>query len=409
VALSLYDCAPPDDSDLLPPPPRQVPDEQNSALLLLHLLPLVEGAITHDELEEFEEIEFMRDDPQDWEIWARPGLRALLGRFIEQYREPLTLLPAVFELEEFEWPRRRWLSHEARINQVRELARVLELRAVQHELNGEHELAVQDGRMLMSLGEKLMASPGDAVPTLVGMAVLHNGSHLLIDLLERGDFEPRTEAELIARIPMLDRHPDLYARTIRCDYALLKETLLSLATREYQRESGIRSLPRWFYKPQRTIRRAVPIYREILAYGAEPPCDRGEFEFEPFGGVRAYACGNSGVLALNVLTCNTSSLARAFDKLLTHERALRVLFALRRYERERAMLPPDLHALAAAVPELGGVPIDPISREPFRYDPGRRSLWSVGEDCLDGGGAGAREGESRWGGDDWVWEIHAPR
>ena len=64
--------------------------------------------------------------------------------------------------------------------------------------------------------------------------------------------------------------------------------------------------------------------------------------------------------------------------------ALRLLIACKRYQRAQGRWPGTLQELVPAF--LPAVPTDPFDGQPFRYDPGREQLWSVGPDGKDDGG-----------------------
>ena len=76
-------------------------------------------------------------------------------------------------------------------------------------------------------------------------------------------------------------------------------------------------------------------------------------------------------------------------------------------------MPSSLQELVPAY--LPRVPIDPFDGKPFRYDPERGILYSVGRDLQDGGGSTALPGRMdetdpdlvRWNAKDIVFEIRA--
>jgi hypothetical protein len=74
----------------------------------------------------------------------------------------------------------------------------------------------------------------------------------------------------------------------------------------------------------------------------------------------------------------------------------RLLIALRRHELTLGTLPDSLETLVPTY--LSEIPTDPYSGKPFRYDPARAIVYSVGEDGLDQGGSiQPKEGEYRRG------------
>jgi len=61
-----------------------------------------------------------------------------------------------------------------------------------------------------------------------------------------------------------------------------------------------------------------------------------------------------------------------------------VIVACNRYERDNGALPASLELL---IPQyIASVPVDPYDGQPFRYDPARAIVYSVGEDGKDDGG-----------------------
>ena len=90
----------------------------------------------------------------------------------------------------------------------------------------------------------------------------------------------------------------------------------------------------------------------------------------------------------------------------THWQATRIVLASRIYAVEHGgKLAPSLKDLASAS-YLGQMPLDPYSGAPFRYDPKRKIVWSVGQDGRDDGGKDA-PGSSATG-KDMVYAIDPP-
>jgi len=78
-------------------------------------------------------------------------------------------------------------------------------------------------------------------------------------------------------------------------------------------------------------------------------------------------------------------------RLKTDLEATRLHIALRCYFEEHGRLPGRLDELAPRYIER--VPLDPFNGKPFRYDPKRALLYSVGSNRRDDGG---KVGKRRW-------------
>jgi len=113
----------------------------------------------------------------------------------------------------------------------------------------------------------------------------------------------------------------------------------------------------------------------------------------------------------NSIQSSTRDIKDCINRALSTEVARRIVItaiALKRYQLRHGSLPLDLPAL---VPEfLSELPRDPVDGKPLRYHPnanGTFVLYSIGEDCKDGGGDVTPDGKFTsfyWlGGLDWVW------
>jgi hypothetical protein len=90
-----------------------------------------------------------------------------------------------------------------------------------------------------------------------------------------------------------------------------------------------------------------------------------------------------------------------------------ILLSVSAYQAEHGAVPADLSMLVPRY--LDAVPIDPFSREPYRYRPDKKRgfiVYSVGPDGFDDGGtrgAGMAENEPYWVHGDWVFYIPKER
>jgi hypothetical protein len=219
------------------------------------------------------------------------------------------------------------------------------------------------------------------------------------------------ESRILAGAPLLDRDPAIVERCFRGEYGFIRQSLAS-ADPDTLGVDLPSPLFRLFYKPNRTLASYAAAIRTDIAQIDLPPPRRAYSEswFEEGALRRSILRANSGEWLLAHDLGNSSLVLDKLDRVRLTARAVRTLVALRAYERTHRALPPDLEALVSAIPALGGVPIDPWSGAPLRYDAARRIIWSVGEDGVDAewdelAEFAADPSMDRYSLPDWIWRI----
>lgn len=271
----------------------------------------------------------------------------------------------------------------------------LESRAYCDTVRGDKSAASRDIELILRLGDRVaMEADRDYTNALVAHTLVSIAIPWLSALGDEGVLDPGVEARTLVRTPLFEDLPSILGPSLAAEY---------LGMKTWIEEKGIvpllqgRDVPHWllprvFFKKNRTIAGLAQACRDAIAELDRIPGERRS-RVEP-GSARsdgtrnAVLRFNSGEIILADYRENLSASFEPFDELRLEENALRLLLALRRYERLHGTLPPDLGALLAAVPELGSLPRDPYSGEPLRYDPARRIFWSVGIDGVDDGAPG---------------------
>jgi len=417
--LALRDDPLPDDADLLPPLPAPAAPGTTTIDLLVEIVaelpPDGDWRLYPRRREDGSTPESWPKGPFEREAWLDPETAELDRAHFEGKLRPLDRVGEAVARERFGWEipdlERFWVPDPAVVDRIRV---ELEARALWHRVQGDVAAASRDLELQLLLCERLTASctPGIS-PALHAQRLHRQAISRFESLLHDGDIDPEVEARTIARAPMLTPERGVVMRLLLEEYRWRRAAYLD------DEKVAVGRLPRIAYKPRRTVRELEAIVREVLADAERLPHDR---TLDPDGSrssmaalhLRALLRLNSGEYWLDFHRVNFAQTLGWFDLLHLEETALRLLLALRRYERLHGELPPDLDALVAAIPELGRVPRDPYSGEPLRYDPARRIFWSEWRNGIDDGAPGwdpaqfpgtARVGESPL---DRVWWVPLP-
>ena len=169
-------------------------------------------------------------------------------------------------------------------------------------------------------------------------------------------------------------------------------------------------LASFFFKKNRTERLAGEAIRQAVERAELSPAERSQVTWNP---PRSTMWGkllslNFGETIIDAWLPTHEQIVSRSDRARMVREAGRLLFGFDRYQRIHGTLPPDLDALAEAVPELTPFPIDPYSGKRFLYDPKRKLFWSFGEDGGSQGGTEVAErykGTEPWNLLDPVWPI----
>jgi len=406
IGLALRDDPPPDDSDLrtLPPSTASAPFRDSVVGALIEIageLPMAPdwsdtvrsrgGTLPAHPWDSGR-----LDDPR----WRRPELLEWMRQYFEDEAHELDRVEAALSREDIGWH-----SHgdggpaAPGHGEIGSITEQLGDRALWHRARGDLAAASRDLERSLRIGERLVA---EGVHSSYQLRVAGGNLSLPIaqlhSLLHDGEVDLDVESRILARTPALVREPQLARRWLEGEYRSWQRRVEEIG--EGVSGMGRRGLLQKFplsllYKTQRTIGRVADVFRATLAEADRLPAERlfpPEVVRLPFGDddgwVRPVLLQmNSGEILLIGLFMGLRSDLELLDRLQSEESALRLLLALRRYERLHGSLPVDLDVLFAAVPDLGSLPRDPYSREAFRYDPARRIFWSVGLDGIDGGAA----------------------
>ncbi len=396
VGVWMQDEPPHDDSDLTGPIPMRSPGPTISE-------GLVElGALLPPYPEFFYSIGV--DTPRPWppgpldrEGWeAAVDVRTELSEYLETHDAVWAQLDAVIARSEFRETQPQGFGDPSPgMVEARQFATILTLRALERRLAGDVPGASSDLGRVLALGEGMCRdSWTPVVGDLVGIAIMQSAMSSLVSLLFDGPLDPNVEAQLLARIPFFEAHPDRLAWSLRNEYAMLSnaiETISDAADRQPSLSGSM--LDRITFKPNRTRRVAAESFRDLIQRSTLPPGNRpapSRVE-ESSSALDVLFRSNIGEKLLEMVLPTYESLFTKHDDLTTTERAVRILVALSVLERQNGELPVQLLAVSPALTgQTGTALIDPYAAKLFRYDATRGLLWSVGIDGVDNG---AKESE----------------
>lgn len=423
LALLLRDEPPPDVSDLLPPEPESVAEGEGCEAALLDLQAARGRPPDWWSIIDGVELEDIPDpwgtESLDGTYWVRPEVR---GAMRDRYDSDLPSLDKIDDaLARTVGGWTPFLDEDSPVF-ISELGRLrddLGGRALWRAIEGDFVGASEDARRMGALGDRLVGEANlSIVHWMVGGANLGRSQMIIEGLARRGQLAPEVEDWLIARTPVT-ADPDSLIGAIRHEFRFGRQFIARFAAGETDLgpfEPDIPLARRWI-KPNRSTRRLAEKYRAWIRRAARDPVDRStpELGFDAEGAwKRALWALDSGEILLAAGLLDTGSTTGRLDTMRVREVLLRWGLALARHERRHGTLPATLSELAAESPELGAVPVDPFSGNPYRYDPARRVLWSVGEDGVDDGGssAEAEDGSSFQGFTelgDWTFVVPEPR
>lgn len=415
-AFLMRDEPPPDVSDLLPPETAPVPEGESceAALLALHE--------ARGELPDWEEdFELLREPdpwggaPLDRGVWARPELiEAMDARFLDE-EVSLDSIDAALALPHGGWTVPEDFTSETPVMEIRTLARELDWRALWLRLRGESDAAALDAERVLRLGDRMLLEGGNSLlQVIVAAAIVDQGWTMVHTLVQEGELDAASVDRLIARESSSEAEPNPFARAMRYEFRNGANIFGAIGDGEVNLQLFMVDAPvagHWF-KRNRSVRRLADFYREAMHRTQQEPFDRalpsGKFG-EDGSWERAILSLNSGELLLPDLQLGLDGVVSRSDRLHVLDELSRWRLALSRYERTHGALPATLEELAAAAPELDAVPTDPFSGQPYRYDPVRRLIWSVGENRTDENAADAAsltEPEIEWYElPDWIFHV----
>lgn len=306
---------------------------------------------------------------------------------------------------------------------VRNVSHDLVGRALWSFLEGDRTAAFRDAERALALADRTFVDGQAALISVIAVMMWVDQAWNMIDVFsEEGLPDPEVVSRLLARPTLVARGFDPLASAMILAFRENEILLPLLDSGELDFASlYLGGFERSWWSPgikmNRTLRLLAEDHRRVERRWRLDPVAR-----EPALGLPSEErVRNRVLLSWNLGEGYVASIRRTFavlvqrwDRLHVREDLSRWRLALLRHERRHGRLPETLAAVVSDATELDAVPIDPFSGAPYRYDPARRVLWSVGEDGVDDGASDLDAYRTEldrefWDFDDWMTTLPAPR
>jgi len=316
----------------------------------------------------------------------------LARRFVDGNRELLERLEKCLAAPKFQVPVAADVEADVRyLRSMREAVQVARRQAVLRFETGDEARALDDALQIVRLGGRVQSGDGVLIVYLVGLAIEDTG----LDLLRRFAGKTRlADEDVLRRLAAVDRPEQLEASekalrsSYKHEYLCLSSTVVAVARdADAARLLGDLGVGVWHYlpqelvlKPSQTQRFLAEYFRGLLEWQgpwSDPPAPLGlkrplpSLEFRtwiPTNALGKRICATSVYYQDHVLEVHgTAHIARSSPA---------VLFALRRYQRDRGGLPGKLDDLVPSY--LARVPTDPFDAQPLKYSRDKKVVYTVG-------------------------------
>jgi hypothetical protein len=329
--------------------------------------------------------------------WEQPLVDAVLARNAEALAlwekgvaRPSCLLPEVTEpIQKLRWDYSPQGIGDLVSVRARNLAR-----------QGNDEAAWQDAMRLVRFGYHLEAGKGLLNTYLTGASCKSAGCERMRELASKGGMSSDRLRGSVTDLARYQAEPQLLADALRAEYASWRITFAKFASGELAPSDVWQgdSLPTMYvervvanlFKPNRTRRLIAETYREGIAAAPNRWADRPSFSKSRTTSWEEFTGGNYAGKLLCEL-CDFSMWRLYEMKCITNAEvaATRVLLAMKAFKLDKGRLPATLDELVPAY--LDAVPLDDFDGKPFRYNPAKRIIYTVGEDLRDDGGTTKQE------------------
>jgi len=434
VVLSL-DESPPDDSDLRVER-LDIPDDQNAFTYFEQVAQVLYWpGYEPPEDEDEEERDEVSDDA---EAKAEQEKKALLDRMLEGETWDENLATEILERNEetfvlfekglacphFQVPRAEGIDADVSYAfGYLALARLHCLRALALVKEGHEERAFEEAMKVVRFGHRIEGAKGGLITYFIGLTVKGLGVDMLRELVSESSLPPDRLKVYADRLASLGPNEEGLADTLRCEYeweiGILEDFRAGKHSLDEFRDGGEergrpKQIPTSFvFKPNETRRLCAEMFRPIIDNVPKPYVEMQPREKpwpEEWGTLRCLLSGNAvGKMLYSVLVPATKQVLELKVRAKTEVAATRLLIAMKAYKMEQGRLPETLEEL---VPEyIDAVPLDDFDGKPMRYNPGKRVIYSVGEDLKDDGGMTKEEQEVWWKEEGYkpdVWDMPDP-
>jgi hypothetical protein len=419
-AIGSRDSLPPADADLAPERP-DVPDDANAYIAFLAA---AEAYVPPTPENIFSDYLYLSGKPVDTNalkavVASNDVSFALLRQGTER---------AVFILPNIEDP---YLGVPY-LRSIRSMVRLLRVKGDLALGEGDYGEAAETSETLIRLGGLVQEHPESLIEHYIGRSILETGLAAAVKLAQDPDAPVgalHTLAVAMAQVPPLTNG---FIRAMKAEYRLGALGLDAIAAgtaplpfmpwikrfAAKRPASAGHPLPRYLIQPNKSkqlyadhvrdfIENAPRCYADMALTSSPAPSrlNRALRYIRPnsFGEMTLQLMDPVLDPQLEKLCVSRSDLAAA-----------RIIVGLQLHREKRGAFPDRLDALVPD--ELEAVPLDPFDGKPFRYDPKRRIVYSVGKNLVDNGGSAMplkgspSDPEQRWRryAEDAVYPVEAP-
>jgi hypothetical protein len=316
-------------------------------------------------------------------------------------RESLAGWDAAIKLPDFQVPEFNYNDLAPFLAEWKQLAQVAEVRENALFHSGQDKEAFDKILDHVQLGQRMQNAHGPLIDYLVGTAVRNMGLSQIQHWAGKTHLTPNQLKDYIRQLGLSpDEESVAFANAIKGEYQFQIGMLDAFRQGKITNSDSEDYHPRAMrFMPLLNVSRTKALFAQAdLILVKDSPRHYNEAklpdqDLDQSGPVRMFLSGNSvgQILFYMTMPAVIPSLA-VKSKNDTQLQATRTILALRAYQLTRGNLPVDLSAL---VPEfLDAVPVDDFDGQPLRYSPGRKIVYSVGQNLKDDGGNDSRPGPS---------------
>jgi len=316
-------------------------------------------------------------------------------------RESLAGWDAAIKLPDFQVPEFNYNDLAPFLAEWKQLAQVAEVRENALFHSGQDKEAFDKILDHVQLGQRMQNAHGPLIDYLVGTAVRNMGLSQIQHWAGKTHLTPNQLKDYIRQLGLSpDEESVAFANAIKGEYQFQIGMLDAFRQGKITNSDSEDYHPRAMrFMPLLNVSRTKVLFAQAdLILVKDSPRHYNEAklpdqDLDQSGPVRMFLSGNSvgQILFYMTMPAVIPSLA-VKSKNDTQLQATRTILALRAYQLTRGNLPVDLSAL---VPEfLDAVPVDDFDGQPLRYSPGRKIVYSVGQNLKDDGGNDSRPGPS---------------
>lgn len=328
--------------------------------------------------------------------------RELVVSLLERNREALALCDKALEAEYLQFPEPTGLwdrGYGIALQGALNLRGLVRLRRHLKLHDDGPVPALNEAMRLIRFGHRLEGAKGDLLAYSIGRNIKGQGLTSLREVLSQPHGEILPCGKIVDDLEGLSANTAGLADALRVEYQIGKRLVDKVARGE--EPVGLKGLTglvgsssRFVFQPNDTKRMLADDYGSVIGDLARPYAamrPRKDPEYRPW---RLYLPGNPVGRSCARLMAPFSEAGRLKCRENVEVAGTRLLIAARAFAADSGRLPEDL---ADLVPRyIGSVPADDYDGRPMRYNPGKKVIYSVGEDLKDEGGMSRQEGEAWW-------------